>query len=161
MISTCSRSLRAFAIALTLSVTPIAAHAAAPTEAAVLANYADIALAGYEDALSTAKALDAAIDALIAAPSAATLDAARDAWRAARIPYQQTEAFRFGNPIVDEWEGRVNAWPLDEGLIDYVDASYGSESDSNALYVANVIANPKIAIDGVELDATEITPALL
>jgi putative iron-regulated protein len=55
----------------------------------------------------------------------------------------------------------VNAWPLDEGLIDYVDASYGTESDSNALYVANVIANPAISIDGAELDASEITPALL
>ena len=140
---------------------PVAAYAAAPAEADVLANYADLALAGYEDSLSTAKALDAAIDALIADPSAANLDVAKDAWKAARIPYQQTEAFRFGNPIVDEWEGRVNAWPLDEGLIDYVDASYGTESDSNALYVANVIANPKISIDGEELDATDITPALL
>lgn len=155
------RTLRSFALALTLSVAPVAAFAQATAEADVLANYADIALAGYEDSLSTAKALDAAIDALIADPSEATLQAARSAWKAARIPYQQTEAFRFGNPIVDEWEGRVNAWPLDEGLIDYVDASYGSESDSNALYVANVIGNPKITIDGVELDATEITPALL
>ena len=34
----------------------------------------------------------------------------------------QTEAFRFGNKIVDDWEGRVNSWPLDEGLIDYVSA---------------------------------------
>ena len=34
----------------------------------------------------------------------------------------QTEVFRFGNPVVDDWEGRVNAWPLDEGLIDYVDS---------------------------------------
>ena len=155
------RTLRGFALALTLSVAPIAAHAQAPTDADVLANYADIALAGYEDSLASAKALDAAIDALIANPSEATLQAAKDAWKAGRIPYQQTEAFRFGNPIVDEWEGRVNAWPLDEGLIDYVDASYGSESDSNALYVANVIANPKITIDGVELDASEITPGLL
>lgn len=155
------RTLRSFAIALTLSVAPVAAFAQAPADADVLSTYADIALAGYEDSLATAKALDAAIDALIADPSEATLTAARDAWKAARIPYQQTEAFRFGNPIVDEWEGRVNAWPLDEGLIDYVDASYGSESDSNALYVANVIANPKLTIDGVELDATEITPALL
>ena len=155
------RSLRSFAIALTLSVAPVAALAQAPDDAAVLATYADIALAGYEDSLATAKALDAAIDALIANPSEATLTAARDAWTAARVPYQQTEAFRFGNPIVDEWEGRVNAWPLDEGLIDYVDASYGSESDSNSLYVANVIANARITIDGVELDATEITPALL
>jgi putative iron-regulated protein len=161
MISLGKRMLRRFAIALTLSVAPIAAFAQAPDNATVLAVYADIALAGYEDSLATAKALDAAIDALIANPSEETLQAAKDAWKAARIPYQQTEAFRFGNPIVDEWEGRVNAWPLDEGLIDYVDASYGSESDSNGLYVANVIANPKITIDGVELDASEITPALL
>ncbi|QDZ11178.1 imelysin family protein [Devosia ginsengisoli] len=161
MISFGKRGLRHFAIALTLSVAPVAAYAQAPDEAAVLATYADIALAGYEDSLATAKLLDAAVDALIANPSAETLQAAKEAWKAARIPYQQTEAFRFGNPIVDEWEGRVNAWPLDEGLIDYVDASYGSESDSNALYVANVIANPTIVIDGVELDATEITPALL
>jgi len=161
MISTGVRTLRSLAVALTLSVAPVAAYAAAPTEAEVLANYADLALAGYEDALSTAKALDAAIDALIAGPSDATLNAAKDAWKAARVPYQQTEAFRFGNPIVDEWEGRVNAWPLDEGLIDYVDASYGTESDSNALYVANVIANSRLSIDGNELDATEITPALL
>jgi len=161
MISAGVRTLRSLAVALSLSVAPVAAYAAAPTEAEVLANYADLALAGYEDALSTAKALDAAIDALIAGPSDATLNAAKDAWKAARVPYQQTEAFRFGNPIVDEWEGRVNAWPLDEGLIDYVDASYGTESDSNALYVANVIANSRLSIDGNELDATEITPALL
>lgn len=161
MISFGRRSLRNLAIALTLSVAPVAAYAQAPADADVLANYADIALAGYEDSLVTAKALDAAIDALIASPSEETLEAAKQAWKAARIPYQQTEAFRFGNPIVDEWEGRVNAWPLDEGLIDYVDASYGSESDSNELYVANVIANPTLTIGGVAVDATEITPALL
>ena len=61
---------------------------------------------------------------------------------AARVPYQQTEVFRFGNAIVDDWEGKVNAWPLDEGLIDYVDASYGGPSDENAFAALNVIANP-------------------
>lgn len=161
MLFVSKRALRGFALALSLSVAPMAAFAQAPSAESVLSNYADIALAGYEDALLTAQALDKAIDALIADPSEASLTAAREAWKAARIPYQQTEAFRFGNPIVDEWEGKVNAWPLDEGLIDYVDASYGTESDSNALYVANVIANPKISIDGAELDATDITPELL
>jgi putative iron-regulated protein len=137
------------------------ANAAEPNAEAILKTYADIALAGYEDALITAKALDAATDALIANPSEETLAAARDAWKASRPSYQQTEAFRFGNPIVDEWEGRVNAWPLDEGLIDYVDASYGTESDENGLYTANIIANSKITIDGTEVDAAEITPAFL
>jgi putative iron-regulated protein len=156
-----TRFLRSLVLALTISVSPIAAFAQAPSDTEVLSNYADLALAGYQDSLLTAQALDRTIDTLIAEPSEASLQAARDAWKAARIPYQQTEAFRFGNPVVDEWEGKVNAWPLDEGLIDYVDASYGTESDSNALYVANVIANPQINIDGEELDATEITPELL
>lgn len=137
------------------------ANAAEPNADAILKTYADIALAGYEDALVTAKALDVATDALIANPSEETLAAAREAWKASRPSYQQTEAFRFGNPIVDEWEGKVNAWPLDEGLIDYVDASYGTESDENGLYTANIIANSKITIDGTEVDAAEITPAFL
>ena len=150
---------KAVAMLVLLGATPVAAQT--PTADDVLATYADIALAGYEDSLTTAQDLDAAIAALIAAPTEANLTAARDAWLAARVPYQQTEAFRFGNAIVDEWEGKVNAWPLDEGLIDYVDAGYGTESDANGLYVANVIANPSIAIEGAAVDASEITPAFL
>jgi putative iron-regulated protein len=128
------------------------------TPEAVLKHYAELAQAKYEDAFTTAQKLDKAVDALIATPSEKTLKAAKAAWIAARVPYQQSEVYRFGNPIVDEWEGKVNSWPLDEGLIDYVDKSYGTESDENALYTANVIANPKIKINGEEVDFTEITP---
>lgn len=135
------------------------AHDASASE--VLETYADIAHAGYEDSLITARALDAAIDALIASPSDATLNAAKAAWVAARAPYQQTEVYRFGNPIVDDWEGKVNAWPLDEGLIDYVDGSYGSESDENALYTVNVIANEKLTVNGAMMDASVISAELL
>jgi putative iron-regulated protein len=137
------------------------ASALAVEPAAIVRTYSDIALAGYGDSLTTAKALDAAVDALVAKPSEDTLEAARKAWLAARVAYQQTEAFRFGNPIVDEWEGRVNAWPLDEGLIDYVDADYGTESDSNPFYAANVIANSKVSAGSDEVDATRITPAVI
>ena len=147
-------------VALTAAVFVLPAKAETDPKA-VISTYADIALANYEDALTTAKALDQAVDALIAKPSAETLAAAKEAWRAARIPYQQTEAFRFGNVIVDDWEGRVNAWPLDEGLIDYVDKSYGTESDENTLYTANVIANPSIKINGETIDASKLTPELL
>lgn len=132
-----------------------------PDVAAVVKNYADIAQAGYEDALSGAQKLQTAVDTLIAEPTDANLKAARDAWRAARVPYMQTEAFRFGNTIVDDWEGKVNAWPLDEGLIDYVSAEYGDESPENDLYVANVIANTKVKIAGEEVDTSNITKELL
>jgi putative iron-regulated protein len=134
---------------------------AATTSAAVLKHYSELAHAKYEDALTTAQALDKSVDALIAKPSEETLKAARAAWIAARVPYQQTEAYRFGNPMVDDWEGKVNSWPLDEGLIDYVDAAYGTESDENSLYTANVIANPKIKINGKTLDTTKITAKTL
>ncbi|MFQ1064674.1 imelysin family protein [Bordetella trematum] len=128
---------------------------------AVVKTYSDIAAANYQDSLLAAEKLQQAIDALIAQPSEASLKAARQAWLDARVPYQQTEAFRFGNAIVDDWEGRVNAWPLDEGLIDYVDASYGSENDENAFYAVNVIANSKISVGGKTLDASKITAELL
>ena len=42
---------------------------------------------------TTAQRLGAAVDALIAEPSAEALQAARAAWLAARVPYQQTEAY--------------------------------------------------------------------
>ncbi|MDI6025785.1 imelysin family protein [Corticibacterium sp. UT-5YL-CI-8] len=146
---------------LTAAIFVLPAKAAEVDPKAVVANYADIALAGYEDSLTTAQALKTAVDALVAKPSQETLDAARTAWKASRIPYQQTEAFRFGNPIVDDWEGRVNAWPLDEGLIDYVDGGYGTESDENTLYTANVIANKSIEINGETVDAAKLTPEFL
>ncbi|MBA3325043.1 MAG: peptidase, partial [Rhodobacteraceae bacterium] len=139
----------------------IASGARAAEKEAVLGVYADIAAAGYADALASAGRLRAAVDALIEAPSAETLGAARAAWIAARAPYQQTEVFRFGNAIVDDWEGKVNAWPLDEGLIDYVDPAYGGATDENAYAVLNVIANPSFTLSGETVDAAEITPALL
>ncbi|WP_114286154.1 imelysin family protein [Candidatus Halocynthiibacter alkanivorans] len=137
-----------------------AVMALAVETADILGNYADIAQAGYEDSLTLAKALKVAVSALIAAPTEANIQAAKHAWLAARVPYQQTEAFRFGNPTVDEWEGKVNAWPLDEGLIDYIDAGFGS-NDENPYSQVNIIANPVFEVSGTKIDATEITPALL
>ena len=129
----------ALAATFVLSVTP---DGVAQTDRAdVVKTYADIGQAMYEDALARARVLQKAVRALVDTPSEATLQAAREAWLSAREPYMQTEVFRFGNGVVDEWEGKVNAWPLDEGLIDYVERQYGGESDSNPYYTANVIAN--------------------
>ena len=147
-------STTALGIALTLP-------AYAATKSEVLITYADIAAAGFEDSATAARTLKEAVTALTDAPSAETLHAARAAWIAARVPYQQTEVYRFGNPIVDDWEGKVNAWPLDEGLIDYVDAAYGGASDENDQKALNVIANPRFTLSGTEIDASQITPELL
>ena len=125
---------------LGLSLAVLLPGAAQAAVGEVLDTYADIAHATYEDSLQAARDLQTAVDRLLAAPGAATLDAARRAWRAARVPYQQSEAYRFGNAIVDDWEGRVNAWPLDEGLIDYVDAGYAEDGSENPYYMGNIIA---------------------
>jgi putative iron-regulated protein len=149
--------LPAAALALGLCFTP----AAADGSKEVLKTYADIAQAGYEDSLDTAKTLRLAVNAFIAKPTEANLGGARAAWIAARIPYMQTEAYRFGNAIVDDWEGKVNAWPLDEGLIDYVAAAYGTDSPENELYVANVIKNISLTIGGKKLNTAKLTKELL
>ncbi|NOC83786.1 imelysin family protein [Ruegeria sp. HKCCD6428] len=149
------------ASALTFCMATAAISGDAPTKADVLNTYADIAEAKFEDSLISARKLQDAVNALIADPSDATLNAARAAWVAARVPYQQTEVYRFGNAIVDDWEGKVNAWPLDEGLIDYVDAAYGGATDENEFAVLNVIANPSFQLSGETIDASEITPELL
>ena len=134
---------------------------AAAQEDAVLEHYATMANAIYEDSLLAGQDLRQAVDRLIDAPGEDTLQAARQAWLAARIPYQQSEVYRFGNAIVDDWEGKVNAWPLDEGLIDYVAASYGAESEENPAFTANVVANPAFTFSGSEVDARVIDKALL
>ncbi|MFA5950970.1 MAG: imelysin family protein [Hyphomicrobium sp.] len=139
----------------------VAAAAEKPAAEQVVKHYADLAEAVYGDASTAAKALQKSVDALIQAPSDATLKDARQAWLAARTPYMQSEAFRFGNKIVDDWEGKVNSWPLDEGLIDYVAGSYGSENPENELYTANVIANTTLKVGGAPVDASQITPLLL
>lgn len=134
----------------TLLLTTLAAPALATTPEEVTQHYADLALAGYQDSLTTAQALQRSVATLIATPSDATL-------AAARVPHQRTEAFRFGNPIVDDWEGRVNAWPLDEGLIDHTAPGYGNEE--NQLAALNVIATPQFTLSAGAIDATTITPA--
>ena len=110
-------------------------------KAEAVATYADIVYAGYEDSHALALELQSAIEAFVTEPNEDTLQTARDAWLAAREPYGQTEAFRFyGGPIddADGPEGLINAWPLDEAYIDYVDG------DPDSGIINNVDAYPTI-----------------
>lgn len=91
----------------------------------VVANYARLVSAVYEDSLDGAEGLQKRVTEFLAKPSEANLKAAREAWIAARKPYLQSEAFRFCEGPVDQMEGRINAWPIDENYIDYVDGEAG------------------------------------
>lgn len=137
------------------------ASIASPSEHEVIKHYADMAHAMYEDSLITARDLLNSVNTLIQRPNDKNLQAARQAWISARIPYQQTETYRFGNAIVDDWEGKVNAWPLDEGLIDYVSLDYGEASEENLFYTANIIANEKLILGGETIDTSTISKTLL
>lgn len=107
----------------------------------VIISYAKIVYASYEDSLFLVKSLEDSIKKFVNSPSEQTLQDAKDAWLAAREIYGQTEAYRFyGGPIDDEDgpEGLINAWPLDEAYIDYV------EGDSDAGIINNPIDYPNI-----------------
>jgi putative iron-regulated protein len=94
--------------------------------AEVARHHAELVHAVYQDALVSAEAMLAAIDALIAAPSQAALDDARAAWLEARADYMPSEAFRFYGGPIDAIEGDINPWPLDEAYIDYVEGALSS-----------------------------------
>ena len=106
-------------VAATVTAVPAtpAADVQAVSREQVINHYAEIAHATFADALTTAQALQQAVKAFLAAPSADTQHAAKEAWLAARVPYMQSEVFRFGNAFSGWWEGQVKCMPLDEGLI--------------------------------------------
>lgn len=121
-------------------------------EEAVIENYADIAYTNNQDSLLGARKMKDRIDAFILSAQGSyspliekNFELAKKEWaKSARIPYGQSEIFRFYNgPIDFEFiddgmttylesidfegvEGLLNAWPLDEAYIDYV------EGDTNA-----------------------------
>jgi putative iron-regulated protein len=94
---------------------------------AAIDTYTEGVHASYAASADSANSMDVAIDEFIADPTDANLDRARTAWLAARDDYGPTEAFRFyGGPIDDEatgTEGLINAWPMDESYVDYVEGA--------------------------------------
>ncbi len=112
------------------ATTSKSASVTAAQKTAVLTTYADIALANYTKAYDDAVLLQTAVKAFTDAPTTTTLDAAKAAWLTARESYGTTEAFRLSNGPIDSedagfmqtWdapEGQLNAWPLNEAMIDY------------------------------------------
>ena len=126
----------------------------------LFANYSNLAKEKYSDSWNLANSLLSKVNAFLNNTTKSNFDEVKLSWLEARKIYQQTEVFRFGNPIVDEWEGKVNAWPLDEGLIDYVDQTkyYPTENDFSNF---NVIANKKLRVEGNLIDASVININLL
>jgi len=75
----------------------------AADKAAVVKSYGAVVHANYEEALTQMKALQTAVNALVATPTQAT-----------------HEGYRFYGGPIDEAEGLINSWPIDENFVDYV-----------------------------------------
>ena len=104
----------------------------------VVANYAEIAFSNYTKAYDDAVVLETAITNFTTNPTEANFTNAKNRWKQARESYGTTEAFRFANGPIDDENGPealLNAWPLDENFVDYVEgASEAGIINSVAIY---------------------------
>jgi putative iron-regulated protein len=132
----------------------------------ILDAYSNIALANYSDALKDAKSLKMAIDIFSKDPTQLNLDNAKRAWLSSRESYGQTEIFRLVNGPIDAengWvaeaygalEGQINAWPLDENMIDYTIDANGSRTSGNIIDTVGIF-NPG-GEGSTAVDVTTIT----
>jgi len=139
-------------------------------KSSALTTYADIALANYTKALNDAKALNTAIDTFVATPNTTTMDAAKSAWKTSRISYGTTEIFRLSNGPIDSedegfmqtWgapEGQLNAWPLDENMIDYTTDGQGATTSGNIIDTAGNFTPS--GSEATTVNATTITKDVL
>lgn len=128
--------------------------------------YANIAYDVYSDTLKAAQALKDAIDKFAKKPTQENLNNAKKAWLNARESYGQSEAFRLSKGPVDAedgWvgesygalEGQINAWPLDENMIDYTIDANGKRTSGNIIDTIGKF-NPG-GEDSKEVDVTKIT----
>lgn len=90
-------------------------------------TYASIVHAMYEDAYLEALVLQETIDLFLSNPTIPGLEACKEKWVLAHIPYSQSEGFRFAFGAIDasenNYERRLNAWDFNPARIDYVEGS--------------------------------------
>ena len=93
----------------------------------VVANYAAGVHHLYSRSLASAQAMRGAVYTFADDPTPSHLEAAKRMWLIARDDYGPTEAFRFYDGPIDNPddgpEGLINAWPMDESYVDYVEGS--------------------------------------
>jgi putative iron-regulated protein len=137
-------------------------------KSAILVTYADVALANYTDTVNDAKALQIALSTFTENPTQTTLQVAKDAWKVSRESYLQSEVFRLSDGPIDAesgWvataynapEGQLNAWPLDENMIDYTISKEGTKTSGNIIDTIGQFTPS----GGTQVDITTITAEAL
>ncbi|WP_299437456.1 imelysin family protein [uncultured Aquimarina sp.] len=128
------------------------------TKSAVIANYSNLVYQSYLDSYNGAVTMETAINTFVDTPSEVNFELAKTAWLNVREAYGQTEAYREANGPIDTdesasapWgignEGQLNAWPIDEGYVDYIEA--GTEPFAGTY--TSIISNTSITIDEATL----------
>lgn len=146
MIKNTKLIMTSLSLAAVMALTGCTANHAEPKkdEAKLLVAYANIATANYSKALQDAKLLQVAIERFTKNPTEMTLKNAKNAWLISRESYGETEIFRLANGPIDAedgWvaeqygslEGQINAWPLDENMIDYTTNAKGVVTKGNII----------------------------
>ncbi len=132
----------------TLVAVSAACGPGAPDEAEVVAGITDHVIVPSYEALSTEAALlSGALDALCAAPSAAALGDARDAWRGAREAWARSEASGMG-PVLERRSVGVIAWPVVQP--ERIDSMLESSPSVTTDFVRNNISSTQRGLGGIE-----------
>jgi len=110
----------------------------------IIGNYTRIATENYKDTITDAINLEKAINNFANNPTEKNLIKSKKSWVNARESYGESEIFRLSNGPIDAeqgWvakaygslEGQINAWPLDENMIDYTLDADGKKTSGNII----------------------------
>lgn len=115
---------------------------------AILDHYAYSVVYGiYSDLDSKAGELLDAVKALQADISQSNLEAAQQAWVAARIPWEKSEAFLFGPVDTQGLDPALDSWPVDHVSLQQV---LGGDDEITTNYVTNELEDTKKGFHTIE-----------
>lgn len=80
----------------------------------------DVVVPTYQNLATRLSELDTAIQAFAADRTADKLTAAKNAWLAARVPWEQSEAFLFGPVESFGYDPAIDSWPVNRSDLDAV-----------------------------------------
>jgi putative iron-regulated protein len=99
----------------------------------IVVDYADqVVIPTYQLLAQRAAALDEAVIALAEETVDPNLEAAKEAWVATRVPWEQSEGFLFGPVDAQGWDPAMDSWPLNR---DDLEAVLDSKDEITLEYV--------------------------
>ena len=114
-----------------------------------------VLLPGYEELDTESQTLADAVAAYCAAPEAAALDTAREAWRAARRSYRRTAAFQMGPSQDLRLASALDFWPVREQDVENAISNAPAAPDASYLATLGVAARGFPALEYLLFDPND------